>query len=291
MLTEFLTLNNKKDFLIHDGARWKTYYYKNTYIKILIKPNKLDYSLLLHELRKEPLFQEYCCQILDIHKENENFFAYQITKEKGISIEKSLKKSQDPLYDFLVIAKQFCEILKLSKQSDIVLKDINTKGNMLYNPRTKQIKIIDIDGLQTKHYSDNLIHEHILYSDWFYTILDHPKYSLGENFTHEMNIFLFYELFFKIVFRKSLLRIPSNHLGYYFSKKYIQEKSFIKYARTKQENNLKTFLNYLNFPKQDQLYSKIIDLIHDSPNDLSYEDFEFLANHYKLDLEKKRLIR
>lgn len=190
-----------------------------------------------------------------------------------------------------MIAKQFCEILKLSKQSDIVLKDINTKGNMLYNPRTKQIKIIDIDGLQTKHYSDNLIHEHILYSDWFYTILDHPKYSLGENFTHEMNIFLFYELFFKIVFRKSLLRIPSNHLGYYFSKKYIQEKSFIKYARTKQENNLKTFLNYLNFPKQDQLYSKIIDLIHDSPNDLSYEDFEFLANHYKLDLEKKRLIR
>ena len=69
MLTEFLTLNNKKDFLIHAGARWKTYYYKNTYIKILIKPNKLDYSLLFYDLKDEPLFLEYCCLILDILKE------------------------------------------------------------------------------------------------------------------------------------------------------------------------------------------------------------------------------
>ena len=223
-----MNLNDKKSYLVQQGATWDTYYYQHTYIKMRTCHQKYSYNYtpLLNMLKQEEILNDHFCRIIMIYEkissdEQERSMitnAYQITAEKGIPIEKSLLKSKNVLQDFLIIAKQFCRILKYVSSKKIVLKDMTTTGNILYNPQTQKLKIIDIDGLQVLKESDGLISNNILTSEWEYCILQSSKYSEQLNFTQEFNIFSFYELFFRIVFQKSLLQISNGFKAHIFAK-------------------------------------------------------------------------
>ncbi|MCI8575643.1 MAG: hypothetical protein HFI09_04150 [Bacilli bacterium] len=295
MLNEFINLKNKNKFLIQNGHTWATYYYKGAYIKYrhTKKEGNYNYTPLLEILMQDNFLNDFFCKILSIYEDHNHDLvnAYLITAEKGIPIENALQNSKNKLEDFLIIAKQFNEILNYTQKRSMVLKDLITHGNMLYNPKNQKIKVIDLDGIQVHQLSDHLVSYIILDSDWEYCIFQSPKYSMKDLWSTELNIFNFYELFFNIVFQKSLLQIKNSLQAHVFARCQFNDPEKKEYARQKLENNLIYFLDNLNLKRTDDLYSKIVDLVRFYPNNFSYEDFEYLANHYRYDERKKRLIR
>ncbi len=291
MLEEFMQRKDKWRYRKKVGYAWITYYYQNTYIKELHLKDT-NYITLIEEIKNQNFLNEYFCQIMDIYYFQSQFRAYQMPKVSGTPLISSLNNSPDILTEFALIARQLEEILDFSKKNQIVLKDAITKGNILYDPLTKQVRVIDLDGLQTPFFTDHLISNTLKNSDWETTIfLKSRKYNTGCLYTTELNTFQFYELFFATVFHfRSLFSNKAFSLEdiLFLKKRNTLDERIQK--RKEIEKKLIDLLNSIRLNTHDDLYGKIIDLANQKTNEFNAQDFEYLANHYKLNRTRTRLI-
>ena len=179
-----------------------------------------------------------------------------------------MELTENPLLSYYQISKTLIPIIEEAIKREIVIKDLITKGNTLYDEAEKCVSIIDLDGMQVKGFTDGDIIDTIYYSHIYGTILCSQKYTNEIDcrlWTTEFNIFLFYELFLKTVFNQSLLK-------------------------RKATSSIRDILTDCGIPKESNLFGRIMDLTNlSAKNSIDIHDFEELAE-LPFDKSRKRII-
>lgn len=262
--------------LVKVGDIWDTFYSGNSYIKLLNEKFTRDYSYVkflqtLNLLSLKQYQMDSIPKILDIYLDLNVLIGYRMEEKKGIPALKYLQNSQNPLREFFILAKPLLKIITEGNLKDIVFKDMPFNDNILYNIKTQEVFLIDIDSFQVDSISDGYTHKKLLNFIKTEKIENYnKKYIKAQVFSTELNYLLFYDFFLQSLFYQSLFN-------------WNKKQSF--------ETFLKELLIEINLPKKSNLYSRIMDLANpDYPNTFAIEDFENLQENHQID-SQRRLIQ
>lgn len=261
--------------LFRKKAVWNIYFNGLDYIKVLNSDTSLeDYGFIYKEIINV-LNQigkiKGLPKVLNIWQTDDWLIAYQIEKMNGVSIYDAVQNSPEPLKTFYDFLKSILPIINECEKYNMVFKDLITLGNVLYDKDTKEAGIIDIDGIQIGILSDRCTNIRVDFCSKYNELFENEKYKkIRTVWTTEMNIFSLYELFFKVVFDRSLL---------------IWDKS--EYL----EEGLQERLSEMNISPSSNLYGRIMDLINIRvPNSIELEDFRLISENCSIDSTRTRLI-
>lgn len=255
---------------------WELYYHNGDYIKNLSEEyieEKTSYYCLLSALKQAKKHPQIA-EVQDIYGSFENFSAYRVEKKPGDSL---FQVDPQTLFSkYPTIACQFQDIFAYAEREKIVFTDLFTQGNVLYAKNTDQISLIDVDSFQVGPNEPPFFHGDFAESIWN-GLFDTEKYHAEKGYKPELNIFFFYELFFRIFFHQSLLKLRFQYLPNRFLL------STETYWSMVFEKRLCQFLKDLGFSKRTNLFSRIIDLTRDTPNSISAQDFQKMEACYQLE--------
>lgn len=284
-INKYSKLTKRKNWLIIETD--------NSFIKCF-NSNEIQYNygFLIEALQQENFQHKDLCKILETYYDQNVFLAYEVEKREGVLPTNYISTSKNPLKDFYEITNCLINFLDFANAKQMVLKDLSTPGNMLYNPITNQINIIDIDSIQIPNFSDNLLNQRIHNSIWRKYIINSPKYQSVKDqyiFTTELNYLLFYDFMFQSLFQESL--IPQTLKDSIM----IQMANFLHnpypiFLALKEE--LSNYLKKKGLDPKSDLFARIMDLLsNNQPNSIALTDFTNLKENYTLNRTLHKLER
>lgn len=277
-MSTFTLPNDLEKYLFLEGKDWNIYLYQNHYIKMLQNLDEKDIrepiQIILKTLQKRKYEHPQIAKVEEIYYDSQNqFIGYCPETKEGNNLYWILEKSDKPLEEFYNVAKSLLNIIKFAQKKQIVLNDIITEGNLLYEPHKKTVNLIDVDSLQIPESTMTMIHTDLTFFIYQEGSRNHQKYLQKERLQSEFNILSFYEIMFRGIFQDTLLDI------YRYSKRFHKK------------DLLQRKLNDLGFDSKTDLYERILDLVDENAaNTISLDDFEYLITHYKYDKKRKKLI-
>lgn len=265
---------------ISQGYIWYIYYQNGKYLKVL-KPSYLkhqqNYLNQLHKLKEVSYHLKWMPNIFEIYQnKSENFFAYSIEEKKGQHLITYMQNSSNPQKSFYNIAKELNLILKEAKQYQIVFTDLITPGNILYDANNNFLNIIDIDSFQVETYSNHYLNKNIYLNNFFnYIILNQSKYHHNFQFTQELNILYFYELFLNLCFKKSMFSITCSRNFSLRTMTREEIKRDVEKNRFAIEKKLLKLLKQLHINSKSNLHQHFLNLLNPKfSNTIDLKDFE-----------------
>lgn len=273
----FIDVKNKNQYLKKQSKLWDTYYYEGKYIKIIHKENfEGNYCplFILLETLKNPEYQmNQICKVEEVLYHYDNFYGYICEEKQGSNIQNVIKYNLHRHQRFYEFFLSFQNILEFANLHQIVMKDMITKGNILYDKKSKTAYLIDVDSFQIPEYGDNIFVVDFTRSDLTKILFTkYKKYHNQYRLTTELNIFSLYELFLKTVYEKSILHLSAKNLP-------------------ELEKKLQELLQRLSLDKHSNLYGRIMDTVNPNiPNSYDKEDFQILANKNSLPIIRRRTL-